>query len=161
MMENFSKLSKSQLQTAKDFYVKSLVSKAFSEYLSPIQEAFDAYCQYEDLMYDDGTPAIQLNIFSQGKFKYFISVCAVPHMNAKSFCVSHGISKEIIQWHGYEFTIDGIKEMIQKNKELFEKVAFYSDIELTNLYSLPTIVEQITDTNIKLTHITVKDELND
>lgn len=159
-MENFSELSKSQLETAKNFYIKSLISKAFEEYLTPIQDAFNTYCQNEELMYDDGISAIQLNIFSQGKFKYYIGVCAVPHTNAKQFCMDHGISKDIIQWRGYEFTTDGIQEMIKNNEKLFKKVAFYSDVELTNLYSLPVIVDQITNSNIKLTHITVKDELN-
>lgn len=159
-MENFSKLADYQLKQARNLYIKSLINKMIDEYLTPIQDAFDTYCQYENLVYNDNISAIQLKIFPQEDAKYLIGVCATPHYNANQFCKNHNISNEIIHWQTFALTTNGIKQMIQKNKKLFEKVAFDTDIELTNLYSLPTLIDQIKNNDIKLTHITVKDELN-
>lgn len=161
MMENFSKLADQQLKRAKSLYVESLINKMIDEYLFPIQDAFDTYCQYEGLIYNDGVPAIQLRVFPQENAQYLIGVCATPHVNANEFCKKHNISNEIIHWKTFSLTIDGIKQMIRKNQKMFETIAFDTDIELTNLYSLPVLIDQIKNNNIKLTHITVKDGLND
>lgn len=160
-MENFSKLADQQLERAKSLYIESLINKMIDEYLSPIQNAFDTYCQYEGLVYNDGISAIQLRIFPQEDTQYLIGVCATPHVNSEKFCKKHNISNEIIHWKTFLLTIDGIKQMVQKNQKIFEMIAFDTDIELTNLYSLPVLIDQIKNNNIKLTHITVKDGLND
>lgn len=160
-MKNFSKLADQQLKKAKNLYINALINKMIDEYLTPIQDAFDMYCQYEGLVYDDNESAIQLKVIPQSNAKYLIGVCATPHINSSEFCKNHNISDEIIHWQTFPLTTEGIKKMIQNNQKLFEIVAFDSNIELTNLYSLPVLIDQIKDNNIKLTHITVKDELND
>ena len=160
-MNNLKQLSNKQFSDAKTLYIKALCNKAMSECLEPIQLAFETYCQYEDLQYTDGTCGIQIDVFAQENLDYQIGVHTTPHKNSTEFCKKHNIDESIVQWETYPLTKEGIQKMLEKNEKLFEKVAFYSEIEIINLYALATIVAQMKNKNIKLTHISLTGDVHD
>lgn len=160
-MNKLKQLSKKQFNDAKALYIKALCNKAMGECLEPIQLAFETYCQYEDLQYEDGTCGIQIDVFVQQDLNYQIGIHTTPHKNSTVFCKKHKIDKSIVKWETYPLTKEGIQKMLEKNENLFEKVAFYSDVEVINLYALATIVAQMKNKNIQLTHILLSGDTND